>query len=296
MVNITSVKPIKSLFKNLLPTPYSLFPTPYPLHPTPYSLFPTPYPLFSILLLICSLLLIPCSVDTVYAGVETTKHNLSTSGPGPIRATSETRVCVFCHTPHGAAATPLWNHTLSQASYILPSSSIDEWSTLLSSPQNPPDGDSKLCLSCHDGTVAIGAIVNLGGSATTVSMQDSGTGYLTPGGLLSSSSSGYLGTNLSGDHPVSIEVNPSLISDKDTQCINNDVSFKLCYPQKPVKLTPTGNRYGIGPSTGVGVQCSSCHDAHDGTNPYFLRVPGSYDDITTELCTNCHRLCESGCP
>ena len=29
-----------------------------------------------------------------------TKHNLSVSGPGAIRAATEQRVCFFCHTPH----------------------------------------------------------------------------------------------------------------------------------------------------------------------------------------------------
>ena len=49
-----------------------------------------------------------------------TAHDLSSTGPGA--QTNVTRVCVFCHTPHQAAAAnaqdPLWNHTLSAtASY-----------------------------------------------------------------------------------------------------------------------------------------------------------------------------------
>ncbi|VAX19401.1 Cytochrome c family protein, partial [hydrothermal vent metagenome] len=34
--------------------------------------------------------------------VRNTKHNLSVSGPGTVKASTETRVCVFCHTPHQA--------------------------------------------------------------------------------------------------------------------------------------------------------------------------------------------------
>ena len=60
--------------------------------------------------------------------VRGTKHNLSAApdlsatpsgGTVPVRtikATSETQVCVFCHTPHGATTgivAPLWNRTLS---------------------------------------------------------------------------------------------------------------------------------------------------------------------------------------
>jgi len=238
------------------------------------------------------LILLFCTLNAD-AGVENTRHNLSTSGPGPIKALTETQPCIFCHTPHSAVTTPLWNHTMSQASYILPSNARH---AMLSMPQNPPDGDSRLCLSCHDGTVAIGSVVNLGGAVTTISMQDTGTGYITAEGMLSETAPGFIGTDLSGHHPVSIEVNQSLVNDKDTQCNNNEVSFRICYPQPPIKLRPTYNRYGAGPSTGVGVQCSSCHDAHDNTNGYFLRVSGTQDDITTTLCTKCHLLCSSGCP
>ena len=52
--------------------------------------------------------------------VRSTKHNLSITGPGPVKSTSETQVCVFCHTPHGAESVPgapLWNRKLSTATY-----------------------------------------------------------------------------------------------------------------------------------------------------------------------------------
>ena len=48
----------------------------------------------------------------------TNKHNLSTSGPGPVKSTTMTEICVFCHTPHNSnPAAPLWNQTLSGATY-----------------------------------------------------------------------------------------------------------------------------------------------------------------------------------
>jgi len=170
-----------------------------------------------------------------------------------------------------------------------------DFPTMKSAPQNPPDGDSRLCLSCHDGTVAIGSVVNLGGAPTTISIQGpniDAEGKLT-GGV------SFIGTNLSGHHPVSIEVNDTLINDKNTQCNNNEVSFRICYPQKPVVLRPTDNRYGGGPSSGIGVQCSSCHNAHDNTYGKFLRLPYGgvpWEIDTTALCTKCHLLCSSGCP
>ncbi|NTU41794.1 MAG: hypothetical protein HGA78_01820 [Nitrospirales bacterium] len=225
---------------------------------------------------------------TVDATILTTKHNLSTSGPGPIKATSEDQVCVFCHTPHGAVTTPLWNHTLSTVSYQLPAGTMASWRSMLSTPQNPPDGDSRLCLSCHDGTVAVGSVVNLRGASPTVAMQG------TEGGKIPASYTTSLGTDLSGHHPVSIEVSSSLLSDKGEQCNNNLVSMRICTPQPPLTLRPTANLYVKGPHTGVGIQCSTCHDAHDNSRGAFLRsgAPGN----TTDLCTRCHISCTETCP
>ena len=47
-----------------------------------------------------------------------TKHNLTPSGPGTIRTTQPTGLCVFCHTPHKANGTiALWNRDLSPATF-----------------------------------------------------------------------------------------------------------------------------------------------------------------------------------
>lgn len=254
---------------------------------------PTRFPLSATrhLLLLCSFVLLSfsCSVEIACATILNTRHNLSVSGPGPIKAVTETEVCVFCHTPHHADSSgPLWNRSLSSvANYTVPSSA-----TLLSTPQNPPDGDSRLCLSCHDGTVAIGSVINLGGAATTISMQDSGTGELT-GGRLSANVPSNFSTDLSGHHPVSIEVNAALLNDKQQQCIAGAVSLKVCNPASPVKLLATANLYLSGPHTYRGVQCSSCHDAHEDPVPgttMFLRVPPS------DLCGKCHIPCADTCP
>ena len=109
------------------------------------------------------------------------KHNLSVSGPGRIKAVKEKEVCIFCHTSHGAAVDgPLWNRSLSPAkSYRLPSTTQSP--SLLSRPANPPDGDSRLCLSCHDGTVALGAVLNRGGKKAEIQMTGTTGGKLPAG-------------------------------------------------------------------------------------------------------------------
>lgn len=91
--------------------------------------------------------------------IKDTKHNLSVSGPGQFKSLDETRICIFCHTPHTAQPKkPLWNHDLSAVTnyrtYQSPTFDAAVWGGF----SITIDGDSKLCLSCHDGTVALGAI------------------------------------------------------------------------------------------------------------------------------------------
>jgi len=231
--------------------------------------------------------------DVCAVSILNSKHNLSSTGPGTVKALTETQICVFCHTPHKALSdAPLWNRSMSSASYQLFTSS-----TLLSptSPTIQPDGDSKLCLSCHDGTVALGSVVNIGGAPSTISMQG-----VAAGGELPPTSPSYAGTDLSGHHPVSIELNSTLVVDKNTQCNGGVVSWKVCIPAAGslVKLRSTNNTY---PAGGVpprqGVQCTSCHDPHKDPNPpntAFLRVGDRVN--TNQLCTSCHTDCFAVCP
>ncbi|MHB8882090.1 MAG: cytochrome c3 family protein [Thermodesulfovibrionales bacterium] len=244
------------------------------------------------------------NIEVCQSGIANTKHNLSVTGPGSIKAVTETEICVFCHTPHGATTElPLWNHALTTHSYVageLPSTSTG-WPGLLSTVQ-PPDKASKLCLSCHDGTVAVGLLVNMpgpGSSSVPISMQG------TTGGKMPATAYGYIGTNLSGTHPVSIAVNDTLINDKNA-CPTSG-AYTLQYPPDgdPVQLKPTSNLYkgGLGRSktTGSsftynqGVQCTSCHDPHlDGAVDFLVKgtgspfpVPGHPGNVSA-LCTTCH--------
>ena len=90
---------------------------------------------------------VPAQADRI-SDIRNTKHNLSVTGPGEVRAVSEDEVCVFCHTPHGAnntVPTPLWNRDLGDSNFYDPyqSSSLDAIGI------GQPGGTSKLCLSCH---------------------------------------------------------------------------------------------------------------------------------------------------
>jgi hypothetical protein len=118
---------------------------------------------------------------------------------------------------------------------------------------------------------------------------------------------GYIGTDLSGSHPVSIAVNDKLIADKNA-CTTGSGSFMLQYPPAgdPVKLKPTGNTYGGQQGRSVttpagftyyeGVQCTSCHDPHlDGVVDFLVKGSGTGDPIkghpgaVSDLCSSCHQ-------
>ena len=49
-------------------------------------------------ILVIVFLCVPILVSS--QSIVTTKHNLSASGPGTVKATIESEVCIFCHTPH----------------------------------------------------------------------------------------------------------------------------------------------------------------------------------------------------
>jgi len=230
----------------------------------------------------------------VFAEIKGTRHDFSVTGPGPIKAKSETQRCVFCHTPHHSSKEgPLWNRKLSSATYIVGSPTGSQ----LTRP-GQPDGSSKLCLSCHDGTVAIGSVlkVPIGGREELISMTDSGAGYLIAG-KLSPTATGYIGTDISQHHPVSTAVNEPLIAAKAAQYNNRESAYPVQNPpdNSKVKLRPTKNVYG-GQAGPKGIQCSSCHDPHNDTIKCFLvagtcsTCPCPSGEDRSELCDACHYM------
>lgn len=213
------------------------------------------------LLVVALTILIPRSAEA--QGMLASKHNLSITGPGPVRAVSETQVCVFCHTPHNASpAQPLWNRQLSGQTYT-PYASGSLQATV-----GQPNGYSRLCLSCHDGTIAIGSVHNLGGQSATIQMTGTGAGGVMPAGQT------LIGTNLTNDHPVSFVFNASL-SAVDGELVSPST---LTGPIRLYEGTTSG--------TLDSVQCTTCHDPHLTVNPKFLKK--SFTGRSDNLCLTCH--------
>jgi hypothetical protein len=189
------------------------------------------------------------------ADVRNTKHNLSTSGPGTVKATSESQVCVFCHTPHAAEnipKAPLWNRKLSGATYTTyTSSSIEADAVELAA---GPGGTSKLCLSCHDGTMALGNVNVLGGQANpTIALSGTGAGgTMAPGSGSTTGFTRLLGVNLTNDHPISFTYDAALAArDGELRVPDGTVTGTRSPGVKPKLPLESGQ-----------MQCSTCHDPH----------------------------------
>jgi predicted CXXCH cytochrome family protein len=186
-----------------------------------------------------------------HAGVAATKHNLSVSGPGTVKAATESEICIFCHAPHNTAPTgALWNRRAPASTYTPYTSSTSRGSA------GQPNGASLLCLSCHDGTIALGELLS---RAATVSM--SGGVTTMPAGT------GRLGTDLSDDHPVSFAYTAALVTARGGELVNPTTLTGK------VKLDASGQ-----------MQCTSCHDPHDDANGKFLVT----SNAASALCQTCH--------
>ncbi len=87
--------------------------------------------------------------------IENTPHDLSVQSPGYVRAVAEDQICVFCHAPHSGALAPAgWNrHTTSNYYRVYQSSTTN-------APNDQPHTPSRMCLSCHDGTMPIGQVLS----------------------------------------------------------------------------------------------------------------------------------------
>lgn len=248
------------------------------------------------------------------SNVRQTKHNLSSTGTGTLKATTETQVCVFCHTPHAATAgvTPLWNRTLSTATYT-PYSSNSLDAGVIEGVLGQPGGSSKLCLSCHDGTLAIGN-VNVLNAANSVAITMGGTGAAGVMAAGSGNTTGFtrdLGINLSNDHPISVTYTSTLVTrDGEMRAINPSTQKDTTTSGALVGVRTTGYKPKIPlEATGGGsekgqVQCASCHDPHlRETNEAtvgkqkFLRLNrfqenasgnGTYNQTNDIICLACH--------
>lgn len=174
--------------------------------------------------------------------IQNSKHNFSSY------AWSGNEICKPCHTPHGANADAgaLWNHELTNATYTMFEGETGTAAADL-------DARSRLCMSCHDGTVALDSFGGQTGSNFVPQWAN-------------------LGTDLQNDHPIGADgVYPTTYT-----------RFKdpATFPST-VRLRDWTDHNGTLQKV---VSCGTCHTAHGRGFPSLLNM----SNTGSALCLTCH--------
>ena len=203
--------------------------------------------------------------------------------------------CVFCHTPHGASTSPLyqpggiggqnqmlWNRRVPVGGNNATSFKLYSSASLTMINLQNPTGLSLMCLSCHDGvtSIAVGTPANptllnspgAGNAAITNTLADHRIGdnsspvtdYLNIGNLVPGQEGSPI--DLSNDHPVSF----------------------VWVDNIPGIINPTNGRW-----TGTELrlynnrmECSTCHNVHDNAVRPFLKM----SNFGSGMCRTCHSI------
>jgi len=222
--------------------------------------------------------------------VLTSSHSLDPRGRGFV-TTEEAQACSFCHISHGGDASErLWNQRLSTAGYT-----SYESPSMAAAPGDPSSGSSKLCLSCHDGTVAIGTNVGLGRIPVSGAMP----------------ASAITGTNLGRHHPVGIRPvddgqvyyglgqTPATSADPAVTLPRNIIECTTCHDPHVEDNDPRRRRFLVR-SNESGALCLACHDPTRPAPSVLSNWTGSahfsaahtvnesYGSVRANACSSCH--------
>lgn len=242
-------------------------------------------------------------------GITGSKHDMnvfiSSYGGTP---DTELRICAFCHTPHHAADTqklsstsitdpetgettpveyttylPLWSRNV-------PAGGYNEYVTATFNPAaegkfyDPMAGPSRLCMSCHDGNVAVDSYYGKGGTATRLG--DDNLNYFS--GSSHFAVADVNGSGLTNDHPVGF--------------VYSEMVANTTYELKDATANFIGNETRsidsvltyVDGANGRVMSCASCHDVHNGPavgnkapksgRGYFLLA----SQEGSALCLSCH--------
>ncbi len=222
------------------------------------------------------------------AQISGTEHDLSATAAD---TANNGEICVYCHTPHGSNTgvdAPLWNKPAVGTTYTSYSS------TTIDGTISSVGSVSIACLTCHDGTQALDAVVNAPGMGL-------GDGSLGLGTVTMEAGIALLGTDLSNDHPIGVQyggwdggsgvVDPdfeNLAGKLETDNINGT---NVWWVDTEATGNATRDKTDMILYTRNGepnVECASCHDPHaeteTATEVNFLRI----SNIGSALCLACH--------
>jgi predicted CXXCH cytochrome family protein len=237
------------------------------------------------LILLFTLLFVAMAVSA-FAVVANTKHNFTTSGPGAQLTLGGVSVtmCGACHIPHGgiAGAGPLWarnNPVLSTYTVYGAAGPGVQGHTVSSTLVNLPQTMSLACLSCHDGTIGINTTQKNGVTITYNVTITNANPYVASNGLLTTAVDGSTGyapnvtQDLRNDHPISLQYRGTAATFAGLENAVNNYVNGTTFPL-----------FAISGGVGDQMECGSCHNPHDNTNPPLLRAPKA------TICQGCHSL------
>ncbi|QWV92412.1 hypothetical protein KP004_14520 [Geomonas oryzisoli] len=264
--------------------------------------------------------------DSTGKGIVGSVHDLSGRGTGASGynvSDPGQRICAFCHSPHHSANTnleqsdtvanldgtaagttyniyaPLWSRDMSNQK--VPDAYVSQTfnPSSLGKPYDPLIGPSRLCLTCHDGTIALDSYY---GNKSMVAVQtfDEFNGPEGGGGVKSIGIAADP-KGLSNDHPIGMRYS-DFLGAKD----ENDTPYELMPTSTNfVDTTNTKTAWTVQSvlyrdpmdSTNVKdfVTCASCHDVHNG-NAVGNKAPASNmrgfllygSQVNSAFCLTCH--------
>jgi predicted CXXCH cytochrome family protein len=223
-------------------------------------------------------------------GINESVHDLGIAKNGmnytAVPADPLNRICIFCHAPHNTyrlstaaggagpqVATaefdylPLWNHSLEgfTTNFTMyengPGAPLDGAKALQAAGQMTPGNTSLLCLSCHDGSIAVNSYGN--GSQLSVS---TGTTFMTPQYRIGGDK--YLGNH----HPIGFNYD-------DVQAVDPEIRNADAAMMTPITFI----RDHLANSR---MECATCHSVHNKGNTGERLLWRS--DQNSELCLTCH--------
>lgn len=215
-----------------------------------------------LLFLVVSLCLV--SAVAVFAGIEGTKHDFSGA------AWSGNEICLPCHTAHNAdpcEGAPLWSHavvTTGKTYTPYTSTTIDINEPGYVGGSVTFTGTSKLCLSCHDGSVNLDAYTG-GGDTTGIADVNVAAKVTKTGGT----------NDLSRMHPIGFRYRNALVN------ADGELQSVATVNSSAVVLEDYTDA-----DTGGLVTCSSCHDVHGSVasaDPLLVM-----SNTGSDLCLTCH--------
>ncbi len=204
------------------------------------------------LFLVCASVAIEPWVSAQISGDAMGVHNLGPGSQSPIVG-SRPDSCSYCHAPHSGLNTGLWNQKLTTQAYTTYTSDTSK-----NIGAQPTLGNSSnQCLSCHDGTVAVGSTVAYG--------------QVTMRGTMNTAD--VFGSNMQMSHPFSLAV-PLKDSVNLVATLAN--GGQTADTTGAVKLIQ-GN-----------VECISCHDPHVQAKDLVSQNFLVKDSSNGALCLACH--------